>query len=51
MQVVINIAVATGLFPITGMTLPFISFGGSSFIANSIIAGIILNISRVNREY
>lgn len=47
-QVVINIAVATGLFPITGMTLPFISFGGSSFIANSIIAGIILNISRVN---
>jgi cell division protein FtsW len=51
MQVVINIAVATGLFPITGMTLPFISFGGSSFIANSIIAGIILNISRINKEY
>ena len=49
-QVVINIAVATGLFPITGMTLPFISFGGSSFIANCIIAGIILNISRINSE-
>jgi cell division protein FtsW len=48
MQVIINIAVATGLFPITGMTLPFISFGGSSFIVNSIIAGIILNISRIN---
>ena len=51
MQVIINIAVTTGLFPITGMTLPFISFGGSSFIANSILAGIILNISRTNQEY
>jgi cell division protein FtsW len=51
MQVIINIAVASGLFPITGMTLPFVSFGGSSFIANSIIAGIILNISRINSKY
>jgi cell division protein FtsW (lipid II flippase) len=31
--------------------LPFVSFGGSSFIANSIIAGIILNISRINSKY
>ncbi len=48
-QILINIGVATGLFPITGMTLPMISFGGSSFIASSIIAGILLNISRFSR--
>lgn len=45
-QVLINIGVATGLFPITGMTLPLISFGGSSFLAASLITGIIMNISR-----
>ncbi len=48
-QIVINIAVATGLFPITGMTLPLISFGGSSFLSSSIIIGILLNISRFSR--
>lgn len=48
-QVLINIGVATGLFPITGMTLPLISFGGSSFLAASVIAGIIMNISRYNK--
>jgi cell division protein FtsW len=45
-QVLINIGVASGLFPITGMTLPFISFGGTSFLTTCIITGIILNISR-----
>lgn len=48
-QVLINIAVATGLFPITGMTLPLVSFGGSSFLSASIIVGILLNISRFSR--
>ncbi len=49
LQILINIAVATGLFPITGMTLPLISFGGSSFLSSSIIIGILLNISRFSR--
>jgi cell division protein FtsW len=49
LQVVVNIGVATGLLPVTGMTLPFISFGGSSFISCSIIAGILMNISRFQR--
>ncbi|MCE2928016.1 MAG: FtsW/RodA/SpoVE family cell cycle protein [Candidatus Caenarcaniphilales bacterium] len=48
LQVVINIGVATGMFPITGITLPFISFGGSSFISSCLMAGIIMNISRLN---
>lgn len=46
LQVVFNICVATGLLPTTGMTLPFVSFGGSSFLSCSLLAGIMLNISR-----
>ncbi len=49
LQVVVNVSVAIGLLPTTGMTLPFISFGGSSFISCSIIAGILMNISKATR--
>lgn len=34
-----------GLLPITGVPLPFISYGGTSFITNFILIGLILNIS------
>jgi cell division protein FtsW len=50
MQVLINIGVATGLFPITGMTLPFVSFGGSSFLSVSLMVGILMNISRFSKS-
>ena len=45
-QTFIHIGVNSRLFPTTGMTLPFLSYGGSSLIGNSIIAGIILNFTR-----
>jgi len=45
-QTFIHIGVNARLFPTTGMTLPFLSYGGSSLIGNSIIAGIILNFTR-----
>jgi len=34
------------LFPTTGMTLPYISYGGSSIISTSILSGIILNLTK-----
>ena len=45
-QTFIHIGVNISLLPTTGMTLPFLSYGGSSLIGNSIIAGIILNFTR-----
>ena len=45
-QTFIHIGVNTRLLPTTGMTLPFLSYGGSSLIGSSIVAGIILNFTR-----
>ncbi len=45
-QTFIHIGVNTSLIPTTGMTLPFLSYGGSSMIGSAILAGIILNFTR-----
>lgn len=45
-QAFINMAVVTGLLPITGISLPFISYGGSSLLFSMLGMGILLNISR-----
>nr|WP_245745256.1 stage V sporulation protein E [Lentibacillus persicus] len=48
-QVMINISVVIGLIPVTGITLPFLSYGGSSLTLTLCSAGILLNISRFSR--
>ena len=44
-QQIQNIGMTVGLLPITGITLPFISYGGSSLLSYMIIVGILINIS------
>ncbi|MBO4627905.1 MAG: cell division protein FtsW [Lachnospiraceae bacterium] len=46
LQVCINIAVVTGTLPSTGVTLPFISYGGSSLLVLCAECGVVLNVSR-----
>lgn len=49
-QSIVNIAVNLSLFPVTGLTLPFISYGGSSLIATLVGIGVLLNISSHSTE-
>jgi cell division protein FtsW len=44
----VNAAVATGLFPVTGLPMPFISYGGTSMLFAGMMMGVLLNISKYN---
>jgi rod shape determining protein RodA len=44
-HVVVNVAITTGLLPVTGLPLPLISYGGSSLLVSSLMVGLILNLS------
>ena len=45
-QAFVNMGVVTGLIPVTGLTLPFVSLGGSSLLASLLMMGILLNVAR-----
>ena len=49
-QVIINIAVVTNSMPVTGMPLPFFSYGGSALLSILASIGILLNISRAGNK-
>jgi cell division protein FtsW len=47
---VLNMYVATGMFPVTGLPLPFLSYGGSALVVNAFAIGVLLNVSRRRSE-
>jgi cell division protein FtsW len=49
LQVVVNLGGVLRLLPITGVTLPFVSYGGTSLIVNAVAAGLLLNIARQSK--
>lgn len=49
-QAILNLMVVVGLIPVTGVTLPFLSYGGSSLLISMISIGILLNISTQQRS-
>ncbi len=51
LQALIHIGVNIRLFPTTGMTLPFLSYGGSSIVGTAILSGIILNLTKRRINY
>jgi len=44
-HVVVNVAITTGLLPVTGLPLPLLSYGGSSLLTSSVLIGLLLNVS------
>ena len=48
-HVVVNVAITTGLLPVTGLPLPLISYGGSSLLVSSFLLGLLLNVAA--RQY
>jgi len=49
-QTTINLAVVTGVLPVTGITLPLISYGGASLVITLAKLGLILNLSRYRKS-
>ena len=46
----VNASVASGLLPVTGLPMPFVSYGGTSMLFAGLMVGILLNISKHNRD-
>jgi cell division protein FtsW (lipid II flippase) len=45
-EVIVNVAMTIGLMPITGLTLPFVSYGGSSLLVSMASVGVLNNVGR-----
>jgi rod shape determining protein RodA len=45
-QIIVNVSITLGLMPVTGIPLPFISYGGSALLTNSVAIGILVSIYR-----
>jgi cell division protein FtsW len=45
-QAFVNIGAVVGLLPVTGLPLPFVSFGGTSLVVNLAATGVLLNVAR-----
>ena len=50
LQALLNLSVVVGLVPVTGVTLPFLSYGGSSLMVSLIFIGIILSVLNHNKK-
>lgn len=50
-QVIINLCVVVGIFPVTGITLPFFSYGGSSLVIILFLSGLLIGIDRKGVNY
>ena len=50
-HVLMNVGMTTGLLPVAGVPLPFLSYGGSSLLTNMVMCGLILNVWRRRYEY
>jgi cell division protein FtsW (lipid II flippase) len=48
---VINVGVAVALLPITGITLPFVSYGGSSLISSFFAIGVVMSVGKEKKPY
>ena len=50
LQALVNMGVATGYLPVTGQTLPLISYGGTSYVLTCCAIGVILSVSNHNKK-
>jgi cell division protein FtsW len=49
LQICVNMGVALGLLPTKGLTLPFLSYGGTSLLMNMVSIGVLMNISAMKK--
>ena len=47
----VNVGMVIGIMPVTGLPLPFLSYGGSSCVSNAIMIGLLLNFKLNRHEY